>query len=171
MISIKKASREDAKTISLLGQQTFKDTFGYQFTPDNLKQYLDEAYDIEEIKKSLCDAYNIFWIASVDDVPVGYAKIKLNSFADGIYTPKQIQLEKIYVLKNYIGTKVGASLMNIILSNSVIGKESLIWLIVSESNSRAIKFYERYGFLQNRQYDYIVGEQISKCSLMTKTIQ
>lgn len=50
----------------------------------------------------------------------------------------------IYVLKEYHGLKVGYSLMNAALNKLADYKKIAIWVL--KDNSKAIRFYERYGF-------------------------
>jgi len=80
MKSIKIAEQKDAAIIALLGRITFNQSFGHLFRDkQDLYNYLDETFSVFKIENSLQKANNIYWIAKYNDLPVGYAKLKINS--------------------------------------------------------------------------------------------
>ena len=61
---------------------------------------------------------NIFWIAFVNRLPVGYAKLKLNSSSRIIESKDVCQLQKIYVLKDFLSMRIGFELQNSLFKKS-----------------------------------------------------
>ena len=61
---------------------------------------------------------NIFWIAFANRLPVGYAKLKLNSHSDFVESQHVCQLQKIYVLKDFLSMKIGFGLQDALFEKS-----------------------------------------------------
>jgi diamine N-acetyltransferase len=112
-IRIIAAKPEDAPIVALLGRVTFAETFGYLFRSyaQELSTYLDMAFDVEKIQTSLGKAENAFWLAVRDRLPVGYAKLKHPSAPSGRAEERAAQLQKIYVLNEFVGEGIGKALM------------------------------------------------------------
>jgi ribosomal protein S18 acetylase RimI-like enzyme len=86
-----------------------------------------------------------FFIAEQNDTAIGYLKFRTLKKPDGLTAKKTIQIERIYVLKEFISLKVGAALMEKPLAYSSENGYDTIWFDVWERNIRAINFYEKWG--------------------------
>jgi diamine N-acetyltransferase len=170
MIFIRRADISDSAIIASLGRITFTETFGNLFTKPELEDYLLKTFNVENISYSLGKKNNIYWLAFEDENPVGYAKIKLNSKVEEIDNEEQIQLQKIYVLKEYLDQKIGSALMKEILTCEIINKGTVLWLAVLHSNERAILFYEKFGFKKFKKHYHQIGALNFKYEIMIKAI-
>ena len=82
-IEIRLAKKEDAQFIALLGRTTFTETFGHLFRDEkDLIDYYNKTFSVKKIEDGMKKQNNIFWIAFVNRLPVGYAKLKLHSSSD-----------------------------------------------------------------------------------------
>ena len=107
-IEIRLAKKEDARYIALLGRITFTETFGHLFRDQNdLIDYYNYTFSVKKIEDGMKKQNNIFWIAFVNRLPVGYAKLKLDSKSEFIDSKDVCQLQKIYVLKDFLSMKIG----------------------------------------------------------------
>ncbi len=62
----------------------------------------------------------------------------------------------IYVLKEYLGKKVGFALMNAAFDQLAAYDRIVVWVL--QGNKRAIRFYERYGFrFDGTQKEILLG--------------
>jgi hypothetical protein len=159
-IQIKKATYEDAEFISLLGRITFTETFGNLFRfRHELLEYYDKTFSVSKIRAGLRNENNVFWLAFVDDLPAGYAKLKKYSPSQFILSDSVSQLQKIYVLKDFISNKIGFGLQNALFEEvEKIGSENL-WLSVLHSNERAIQFYKKNDFRQTGHHSFQIGSE------------
>ena len=79
-IEIRLAKKEDAQLIALLGRITFTETFGHFFRDQkDLIDYYNLTFSVQKIEDGIKKPNNIFWIAFVNRLPVGYAKLKIYS--------------------------------------------------------------------------------------------
>ena len=160
-IIIKEAEIHEAQFISLLGRVTFNETFGHHFTElQELRDYLSTTFSVKKISNSLSKKDNIFWIAYVDDLPVGYAKLKLNSTTPFIQEDRICQLQKIYVLKDFLSLKIGFRLQEQMIEKAQNLHFDYIWLSVLKENQRALSFYQRTGYSVIGQHDFKIGSQV-----------
>ncbi len=159
-LEIRIATQDDATPISHLGKITFTETFGHLFrNPNDLHQYLETTFSETKIKASLCKATNVFWLAFIDGQAVGYSKLKLNSPTSFVETTVICQLQKIYVLKEFISLKIGRELQKQLLLKAKELDYEYIWLSVLNSNERAIQFYKKNGFDIIGNHDFTIGEE------------
>ena len=155
---IKSATLHDVVAIALLGRVTFNETFGHLFRDKNdLLRYHERTYSIDKIEQSLQKPDNLFWIATVDRLPVAYAKLKLHSPTPFIANEHVCQLQKIYVLRDFLSMKIGYELQHQMIDKAAALGFEHIWLSVLNSNLRAIRFYERNSFGKVGEHKFQIG--------------
>jgi diamine N-acetyltransferase len=170
MISIKRALISDAAVISFLGKRTFSETFADLFDPAELETYLDDTFNIKKLERSLLKDRNIFGILFYNDKAAGYFKVKVGTGFENSIDEKYCQLQKIYILKDYLHLKLGKPLLDSIYSMKEIAACKIMWLVVLQTNYRAIKFNEKQGFEKLRKYYHTIGSQKLEYELMTKDL-
>ena len=157
---IRKAKLEDAEFISLLARITFTETFGQYFRENqDLLDYYDKTFGVSKIRTSLNKDNNVFWIAFFDELPVGYAKLKKFSKSDFINSDSISQLQKIYVLKDFLSKKIGHKLQTEMFEEVIRLGNKFMWLSVLKSNERAISFYNKNGFTKISEHSFEIGQE------------
>jgi diamine N-acetyltransferase len=146
--AIRRANPADATTVASLGRITFAETFGHLFRHHggDLRAYLDATFDVAKIEASLGKPHNAYWLAFLDRLPIGYAKLKHRSSPPGKPGQCAVQLQKIYVLRDYLGRRIGDELLGPVVREA-LAQAPLLWLDVLRENDRAIAFYTRHGFV------------------------
>ncbi|MEM8845605.1 MAG: GNAT family N-acetyltransferase [Bacteroidota bacterium] len=171
MEQIRLAKKEDATYIATLGRITFFEAFGHLFTDrGGLKTYLNTTFSVDKIEKSLEKKNNVYWIAFVDRLPVGYAKLKLNSPSKFIGSERVSQLQKIYVLQDFLSMKIGRRLQDLLLKKAKENSSEYIWLSVYQGNQRAISFYEKNDFRDIGKHEFSIGKDIFNFMNMAKKL-
>ena len=170
-VEIRLAQEEDAQFIALLGRVTFTETFGHLFRDQNdLIDYYNKTFSVQKIKDGIRKQNNVFWIAFVNRLPVGYAKLKLHSRSEFIESKDVCQLQKIYVVRDFLSMRIGFELQESLLKKAKELGFSQIWLSVLNSNERAINFYEKTGFEKIGNHDFQIGKENFEFTAMLKTI-
>jgi len=168
-VQIRIATVSDAVSIALLGRLTFAETFAHFFKdPDDLSTYLDRTFSVKKITAGFQNPNNIFIIALVNDRPVGYAKLKLHSKTNFLKTTSIGQLQKIYVLSDFLALKIGQLLHHKIMALAHKHQLKTIWLSVLLDNRRAIRFYEKNGFTEIGVHNFSIGKEDFKFMAMAK---
>jgi len=173
-VVIRLATVADATQVSHLGKVTFSETFGHLFRAEkDLHHYLETTFSVSKITASLYKSSNVFWMAFVDENPIGYAKLTLDSSTKFIDVTSVCQLQKIYVLKAFLSLKIGYKLQSRLLTKAKELSYEYIWLSVLNSNDRAIQFYQKNGFEIIGNHDFTIGQEyfdffaMGKCLKMT----
>lgn len=161
MLEIRTALPSDFKDISRLGRKTFTDTFGQLFRfSTELNVYLDKTFSEEKIKNSLVKAKNQFWIAHLNNLPVGYAKVKFDSVSEFIVEQNHVcQLQKIYVLNEFLSKKVGYKIHEHVIKDARMKQYEMIWLSVLESNHKAVNFYKKNDYKTIGSHMFTIGSE------------
>lgn len=170
-IEIRIAIIDDASIVSLLARITFTETFGHLFRDqDDLSQYLTTTFAVDKIERSIEKDTTVFWIAYVNKLPIGYAKLKLDSPSEFIDSQKVCQLQKIYILKDFLSLKIGLKLQIQLLAKAKELSYDVIWLSVLHSNERAINFYKKNGFTYIGNHDFTIGKEYFEFIAMSKNL-
>jgi ribosomal protein S18 acetylase RimI-like enzyme len=171
MLEIRKANTEDAIVISLLGRVTFTETFAHLFRDKNdLLKYFDRTFSVEKIEKGLGNPNDIFWIAFYDRLPVGYAKLKLNSRSEFSSSENICQLQKIYVLRDFLSMGIGYALLVKVIQEAREKFFDEIWLSVLNINHRAVNFYQGSNFKIVGSHPFQIGKESFDFYVMLKNL-
>ncbi len=84
--------------------------------------------------------------------------------------PHSLEVERIYVAKEFQGTGLGRRLMEEAVRLATEQKKEYIWLGVWEKNERAIRFYEGKGFYRTGSHTFTVGNDGQTDYIMRKDI-
>ncbi len=154
------ATIDDAATLSVLGRQTFVETFGHSHQPDDLAAFLPQRYYPEKQAQEIQEGIE-FLLLEEGDQTLGYAKIgecKLPIEKTAV----DYELYELYVVKAAHGKGYGKLLMDAALEAMRAKGTKRFLLGVWEHNLRAQSFYHRYGFVEIGDYPYPVGKQVDR---------
>jgi diamine N-acetyltransferase len=146
MISIIKATERDCNSIASIGKISIVDSHGDSCSTEDMNEFLERNYNSDAIKEELNDINNIYYIIKYNDETVGFSKIILNAKHANIATENVTKLDRIYLLKEFYGLKLGFELLNFNIALSKNNNQSGMWLYTWIGNNRAIDFYRRAGF-------------------------
>lgn len=170
-VKIRRAHAADAQIIALLGRITFSETFGHLFEDhSDLLEYFGRTFSVDKIENSLKKKNNVYWLAMADKLPVGYAKLKLSSACQFLESDHSCQLQKIYVLKDFLSLKIGLGLQEELLAKAKESGASHIWLSVLNENERAIQFYIKNGFDKIGEHEFSIGKEDFNFTAMAKAL-
>jgi GNAT superfamily N-acetyltransferase len=145
----------DAATLAAIGRDSFTETFGPLYTPENLAAFL-VSHSEENWRGELSDPRFAVRLAEAGGRAAAYAKLGPPSLPveAGAGT---IELRQFYVLKPWQGAGLAATMMDWVLAEARARGAGEIQLSVFVDNARARRFYERYGFECVGQYHFMVG--------------
>ncbi|MDJ1485109.1 GNAT family N-acetyltransferase [Cytophagaceae bacterium YF14B1] len=169
-VTIRQATPADAAMLATLGKQTFESAFASQNTPENMEAYVSEAFTTEAFTEDIQDVNSLYYVAYINDSPVGYAKLRQNNNPEELTDPLPIELQRIYVDHNQIGTGVGKHLMEYCLKIASQQGFQTIWLGVWEHNTKAISFYQKWGFEVFGSHIFLLGDDPQTDLLMKRSL-
>jgi len=159
-------------TLVQLEQQTFLETFGSTYQPDDLAFFMRESKSATALREELLKPGSLFYLLYYGENAAGFLKLNLGKQPDdAAHTqfPSPIELEKIYVLKAYQGHKLGKALMQHAYTIAREQQAATIWLGVWEFNTKAFRFYEAEGFEKFGEHTFKIGQQTDTDWLLKKS--
>lgn len=170
-ITISKATIENKETVQLIGRQTFLETFSANNTEQDMKNYLEESFSDQQISSELENSDSLFFIAWEDENPIGYLKLNIGQAQTELQDNTGLEIERIYVKNIFHGKKVGQLLYDKALEIANFQQKTYIWLGVWEQNPRAIRFYEKNGFIAFDKHIFKMGADEQTDIMMKKSLQ
>ena len=169
-LSIRLATKDDAVLIADVSRKTFYDTFAADNTKEDMDKFLSEQFTKGRLILEVGAAENIFFLAYIDGTVAGYVKLREGKQPDELKDLNAMEIARLYVLKEFIGQRVGAALMKECISIAKGKGKEVIWLGVWENNKRAIEFYSKWGFEKFSGCDFLLGEDVQRDWLMKKNL-
>jgi ribosomal protein S18 acetylase RimI-like enzyme len=165
-IEIRKISLSDLNLLQSVGRQTFFETFADTNSESDMKKYLDENFSIEKLSNEINTSESEFYFASVGEQVIGYLKVNFGSAQTELKDQNTVELERIYVLKEFQGKLVGQILYDVALNLAKSAKAEFIWLGVWEKNHRALRFYAKNGFAEFNRHIFKLGDDLQTDIMM-----
>ena len=156
-IDIKKVATIDIDQLQKVSRQTFYETFSTGNTEENMIQYLDEAFSVEKLTVELNDSNAEFYFATLDGNVIGYLKLNFGQSQTELQDDKALEIERIYVLKEFHGKNVGQLLYDKAIQVARQKNAEYVWLGVWEENLRAINFYKKNNFVEFDKHIFKMG--------------
>jgi ribosomal protein S18 acetylase RimI-like enzyme len=168
-IEIRKVTLNDIKALAQIGKQTFEETFSDTNSADNMAKYLEEGFSVDKLTEEVRNIASQFYFATLNEQVIGYLKLNTVSAQTEALDDEALEIERIYVLAAYHGQKVGQILFNKAMQVAQERKTPFVWLGVWEKNPRAIRFYEKNGFVAFDKHVFKLGAD-EQTDIMMKMI-
>ena len=158
-ITIVQINDSHIAALQQIGRQTFSETFAESNSAENMAKYLEEAYSYEKLNAELNDPNSIFYFAKMDQNVIGYLKLNFGASQTELKDKNALEIERIYVLKEFHGKKVGQLLFDKAIEIAKEYHVTYVWLGVWEENKRALQFYTKNGFIEFDQHIFVLGDE------------
>ena len=160
-VSIIKTRKKDAEILREMAITTFRESHGHSASTEDIGEYINAKFTLENIEGELSDDSNVFHLVYVNEELAGYSKIIYNTAYENLTKVNSTKLERLYVLEKFHDLKIGKQLMDFNLNLAKQNAQSGIWLYVWTENYRAIRFYQNYGFQQIAETNFQISVQHS----------
>jgi ribosomal protein S18 acetylase RimI-like enzyme len=101
---------------------------------------------------------------------VAFAQLHLRSDAPAcISSSPALELQRIYVERSFHGTGLANELLAEIFRSAEHHGAAAVWLGVWEHNPRAIRFYQRSGFVESGDHVFVVGTDPQRDLVMVRS--
>lgn len=158
-IIVTKITENDILELQKIGRKTFSETFSENNTEESMNEYLEASFSTEKLTTELNDKNSEFYFAKINDEAIGYLKLNIGSSQTEIKDDNALEIERIYVSKDFHGKKVGQILYEKAIEIASQKKVDYVWLGVWEKNLRAINFYQKNGFTEFDKHIFRLGNE------------
>ena len=160
----------DVSILRGIARDTFIETFSEANKAEDMERYLTENFSEEQLARELSNPDSFFYVAEVNGHIVGYLKLNTAHAQTEPQAANALEIERIYVLGSYHGGGVGQALYHHAMSVAEDRKASYVWLGVWEHNHRALRFYEKNGFIAFGTHIFQLGNDQQTDILMKKSV-
>ena len=168
-IRIKKCNREDLEILQEISIGTFNDTFKDQNSAENMKAYLEEAFNAKQLEKELSNRSSQFFFVYFNKEVAGYLKVNINEAQSEEMGDESLEIERIYIKNKFQKHGIGKYLLNKAIEIAMECNKKKIWLGVWEKNENAIAFYKKMGFVHTDSHSFHMGDEEQIDFIMIKT--
>ena len=170
-VALKKCTLNDLFTLKGLSVINYVDTYGQDKTPKSMAKYIDKRFSVEKLSRELINENSLFYFMYIDDMLCGYVKLNKYKAQKDIKAPKSLEIDGVYILKDYQGKGLGKEFLNQIIKIAKNDSKEFIWIGICEKNIKAISFYKRNGFKEIGKHSFKVGEELQSKFIMHKYIK
>ena len=132
MIRIRKAETADAESLALIGEQTFRETFGTFNTKKDMDEYCTKNFGTRIQQNEIADKNKCTLLYESDNDIIGYAQINQSAVFAGISDDSQAEIQRFYIVKDLHGKGAAQALMNAALDTVRRLNIKHVWLGVWE---------------------------------------
>ena len=168
-VTFRMAGTDDAPILSRLGAETFTATFGHLYEPSDLALFLVN-HDEANWRQELADPEFAVLLAEDErGQPVGYAKVGPPHLP---FEPRgvAVELRQFYLLEPFQGRGLADQMMQWVIDEAERRGGDDLYLSVFIDNHRARKFYERWGFVAEGRYAFMVGSHADEDVVMRRPL-
>ncbi|MGM0124568.1 hypothetical protein IGI37_001946 [Enterococcus sp. AZ194] len=166
----KQCTIADVETLRALSIETYTATFAEQNTEKALVDYLEQAYNEEQLKKELNEKNSFFFFMQKGTEIVGYIKLNIGQAQSEDLQPHALEVERIYIRSAHKRKGYGSAGLKKAEEIAKSLHKTSIWLGVWEFNHKARAFYERQDFKEVGAHSFFMGEEEQTDLLLLKTI-
>lgn len=169
-VIICKTNPDDILILQEIARRTFYEAFSSSNSEQDMGKYLEEGFSQIRLSAELNNPNSEFYFAISGDDIIGYLKVNTGEAQTDIKEDNALEVERIYLLKEFHGRKVGQLLLDKALDIARQRGAKYIWLGVWENNARAISFYKKNGFVEFGKHSFLLGDDEQTDILMKLVI-
>ncbi|WP_416441420.1 GNAT family N-acetyltransferase [Leeuwenhoekiella sp. A16] len=167
---IRRVSIDDLDQLQRISKQTFAETFSSGNSEANMNDYLENSFSAKKLQNELNDTNAEIYFVELDKQVIGYLKVNFGQSQTEIKDVNALEIERIYVLSEFHGKKIGQLLYEKAMQISRQRNVDYVWLGVWEENLRAIRFYEKNGFVKFDKHIFKLGDDEQTDIMMKLTL-
>ena len=156
-IITRRITLDNLEKLQKIGRKTFEETFSESNSEENMRNYLEEGFSKEKLTEELNNKDSEFYFAILKDEVIGYLKVNFGESQTELKDSKALEIERIYVSKEFHGKSVGQILYDKAIEIAKQNGSEYVWLGVWEENPRAINFYKKNGFVEFDKHIFLLG--------------
>lgn len=169
-LQAQKVALSDLEKLRDISIRSFTETFSSVNTPENMAYYLANSLSLAKLTEEFNTAGSAFYFAVLNNDIIGYLKLNTGAAQTELKITNSLEIERIYVLKEFHGKKAGQFLYEKAIRVALEKAVDFVWLGVWEENHRAIAFYSKNGFVAFDKHPFYLGDDEQIDIMMKKVL-
>lgn len=145
-MQLEKATSDSIAVLQEICIAAYAQNFAHHWEANGLDLYLADQFSIERLAADVSNPNFVYYFIKASAKPIGFIKVKLTADLTTFRKEETVELEKIYVLPEMKGQGIGKKALTAIIQEMKDAGKKILFLCVIDTNSAAIKFYEKLGF-------------------------
>lgn len=170
-LKFEKCKIDNLELLIKLSKETFISTFKDSNTEENLREYIEKAFNEKKMLNELLNENSVFYILYNNNRPIGYLKLNEGDGQSDIKDYNSIEIERIYVLKEFQNMGIGKILLDKAVEFALYKNKNYIWLGVWEKNEKALVFYKKNDFKIISEHSFFMGDEEQLDYIMKKDLK
>ncbi|MFB2555440.1 GNAT family N-acetyltransferase [Herbiconiux liangxiaofengii] len=162
---VRRARPEDVGIVSAVAAETFELACPPTTSSEAIAAFIRDNLSEARFASYLAGEQHTILLADVDGEIAGYTMLISGEPSDpdvaaAVTHRPTIELSKCYARAKFHTQGVGRTLIEASVGIARDGGAASIWLGVNQENARAIRFYEKSGFVRVGTKHFLVGEEL-----------
>ena len=159
LTTIRWAVEADAARYAHCAAEAFREVYADGSDDANLETHVARHFGEDLQRSELRDpGLRLLVAEAADGAWAGFALLRDGSRAQGVVGARPMEIVRFYTRAAWYGRGVGAQLMEAALAAARGTPHDEVWLQVWEGNARAIRFYEKSGFVARGRNPFRFGD-------------
>ncbi|MEE1296435.1 MAG: GNAT family N-acetyltransferase [Bifidobacterium sp.] len=167
-VQIREADENDVEAVREVSVATFRETFAASNSEEDMALYIERDLNPDTLRAQIDDPESRYLLASVDGKPAGVLKVNVGAAQTETMGDDALEVQRIYVLREYKGHGVGSALMARAFDLARRLGKRRVWLGVWEHNDAAYRFYLHKGFRKVGEHTFMLGDDPQTDWIMAK---
>jgi len=165
--TLRRAVPNDAPSLAVLAERTFRDAFGARNSPENMDLHCARYFGPEFQRREIEDPGLVTTLASVERSLAGFTQLRLSRTHASVAARRPAELARIYVEAHWHGRGVARALMQDAIATAARAGSDCLWLGVWEHNPKAVAFYRKFGLELVGTHPFLLGSERQRDLVMS----
>lgn len=159
-IAIRRIKAGDLPIVQRIANDTWPTAFDGVIERHKIEMMLDDIYDLDMLRNDMDALGHVFWVARHNGQDSGF----ISSYKEDDVT----WIKKLYILPTKQGLGIGRALIG--TAKTHFAPQRALSLNVNNGNAKAIGFYQKYGFVIEKEVPVTMGPFDFTDYVMTKVL-
>jgi len=155
----------------MIAEATFRDTFAAANARENIDLHCQTSYGEAIQANEIYNPNMVTFLCDQGARAVGFAQLRWGGAPSCVAANAPGEIQRLYVASDFHGKGVAHDLMNACMDEMASHKSDVVWLGVWERNSRAIAFYQKFGFLEVGEHVFALGTDRQRDMVMARAVR
>jgi len=156
-VELRLATAADADALSAFASSAFADWYAPLNDPEDMRLHLDATFSSEKQAAEIALADHWYLLAEDGGRIVAYALVAEGSPEPSVTAARPAQIKRFYLDRAWHGSGLATRLMDATIARLASHAADVAWLTAWTQNPRAVRFYEKSGFVRTGEAIFHLG--------------
>lgn len=161
----------DAERYSAFAERLFRETYEPDYDPADIEAYISHSFNPAQQKAELTEpGGRVLVIEDDQNGLLGFAHLRQTPPPSALNGRFALEISRFYVDRPWHGHGIARVLMSACIAEARSRGADALWLLVYQSNARAVAFYEKSGFRPTGTQPFKLGSRVDQDWIMVRLV-